>query len=105
MFSVSGFGLGCEAGSTRLEWVRGAPLSSKLGTEMTVKARFWPLLEPFSERESLKPFELFSLCSEAVYVSIRFSCEQAHAASLAEDGRKRTDEKDAPEEDALYAEV
>ena len=31
-----------------------------------VKARFWPLLEPFSLRESLKPPTLFPPCSTAV---------------------------------------
>ena len=37
----------------------------ELGTFKTVKARFWPWLEPFSVRNSSEPFVLFPLRSEA----------------------------------------
>ena len=40
-------------------------LPSEFGTHKTVKARFWPWIEPFSARKSLQPFWLFSSRSTA----------------------------------------
>jgi len=42
----------------------------QLGTDKTVKARFWPLLEPFSGKTPGKRFKLTPLCSEADLVGL-----------------------------------
>ena len=50
-------GARAEMGSSALS--RGCSMSSKLGTHRPVKARFWPWLEPFLVRKSLKSFKSF----------------------------------------------
>ena len=68
-FKVEGSGFRVEGGGWRLEgrgWRLEGPLSSEYGIHKTVKARLWPLLEPFSVRKSVNIFKLFPLRSGAV---------------------------------------
>jgi hypothetical protein len=41
----------------------GRSSTAKLGIHKTVKARFWPWLEPSVRQKPLKPFTLFTSCS------------------------------------------
>ena len=54
-----------------------APLSSEYGTYKTVKAGFWPWLEPFSRRKSLQPLNVFPHRSVAVIETVETQvCEK-----------------------------